>query len=46
MAKDCSLNAEGKYVYLDEYDTREEAIQALTDIVLQYADFSISEEDK
>lgn len=32
-------------VYLDEYDTREEAEEALADAVLQHADWAIVEEE-
>lgn len=43
MAKNCSLAADGIAVYLDEYDTREEAEKALHQAVMENADYAIEE---
>ncbi|EDT84476.1 hypothetical protein [Clostridium botulinum] len=45
-AVNCSLNANGTIVYLDEYETREEAEKALTELVLEYFDFGIEENEE
>lgn len=44
MAVKCSLEAEGVCVYLDEYETREEAEEALHNAVIEHADYAIIEE--
>lgn len=41
-----NLEADGVFVYLDEYDTKEEALQALGEAVLQYADWGIEVEEE
>lgn len=43
MAKNCSLAADGVAVYLDDYDTREEAEKALYEAVMENADYAIEE---
>ncbi|AKA68519.1 hypothetical protein [Clostridium scatologenes] len=45
-AVNCSLNADGVFVYLDEYETREEAEEALKDAILEYFDYGVEEEEK
>ena len=37
------LNAEGSEVYLDEFNTREEAEECLYELVLQHLDYGIEE---
>lgn len=43
MANKCSLNGDGIAVYLDEYETREEAEKALHEAVLEHIDYAIIE---
>ncbi|WP_195510155.1 hypothetical protein [Clostridium tyrobutyricum] len=45
VAERCSLNSDGTYVYLDEYGTKEEAVQALNDAVLENFDYAMVEDE-
>ena len=46
MATKCILEADGVCVYLDEYDTREEAEKALNEAVLECVDYDIVEKEE
>ena len=46
MATKCILEADGVCVYLDEYDTREEAEKALNEALLECVDYDIVEKEE
>ena len=43
MAIGCSFTGEGCRVFLDDYDTKEKAYEALNDAVMEHIDYGIRE---